>query len=306
MKREFTLDCAGKLLDLNQPRVMGVLNITPDSFYASSRHEDLDDVLRVAEDMLCAGADILDVGGESTSKMVKKYGYADDNERFVGGSSAEMSSDDTASSTQELERVVPVVEALVQRFDCIVSVDTSSAAVMKEVAAVGAGMINDIRALEREGSLVAAQKTGLPVVLMHSLVNHPEPGFVPVYSDVVSEVSAYLSKRVAVCEQAGIDRNKLLIDPGFGGGLFGKTPAYDLSMLKHFEAFHALGLPVLAGMSRKSFIGATLDKEPDSRLAGSLAAAMLAAQSGAHILRVHDVAETADVLKILAAILQAD
>ena len=151
----------------------------------------------------------------------------------------------------------------------------------------------------------AAAETGLPVVLMHSLVDHPEPGFVPSYNDVLSEVADSLSQTVARCEAAGIKKSRLVLDPGFGGGLFGKTPAYDLSMLKHLKRFHDLGLPVLVGFSRKSFIGATLNKSPDQRLAGSLVAAALAVQAGVHILRVHDVPETCDVVHMLEAVAKA-
>ncbi|MGB1270589.1 MAG: dihydropteroate synthase [Endozoicomonas sp.] len=305
MSKDFKLSCAGRILELGKTRVMGVLNVTTDSFYEGSRCTNLDDTLRRAEAMLKAGADLLDVGGESTSKMVQKYGYTNDSERYVGGQSAETVKGDTANCTQELERVVPVVEALVSRFDCIVSVDTSSAPVIREVARAGAGMINDIRALQRDGALEAAVEIELPVILMHSLVNHPDPGFVPHYDDLIAEVTGYLKQRVDVCEKAGIARERLLIDPGFGGGLFGKTPADDLSMLKNFSRFHELNLPILVGMSRKSFIGATLDKDPGGRLPGSLAVALMASQAGVHILRVHDVPETCDVLRMLEAISQA-
>ncbi len=305
MIRRFELNCAGKTLDLGQTRVMGVLNVTPDSFYAGSRCKSLEHTLQRAQDMVNAGADILDVGGESTSKMVKKFGYANDSERYVGGQTAEQIAGDTASCEQELDRVVPVVEALVERFDCVVSVDTSSALVIKETALAGAGMINDIRALQRPGALEAAAATDLPVILMHSLIDHPEPGFVAHYDDLMGEVLAYLNSRIDCCVEAGIEKKRLIVDPGFGGGLFGKTPAYDLSMLKHFEQFHQLDLPILAGMSRKSFIGAILDKDPDERLSGSLAVAVMAAQAGAHILRVHDVAETCDVVRMVEAVRQA-
>ncbi|WP_263081947.1 dihydropteroate synthase [Endozoicomonas sp. Mp262] len=305
MSKGFELNCGGKLLDLSRPRVMGVLNVTPDSFYAGSRCSSLDHTLQRAEDMINSGADILDVGGESTSKMVQRFGYVGDNNRYVGGQLAEQDQADTASCQQELERVIPVVEALAKRFDCVVSVDTSSALAIKEAALAGAGMINDIRALQRPGALDAAAATELPVILMHSLIDHPEPGFVPHYNDVMTEVLDYLKERVQCCEQVGIDKQRLIIDPGFGGGLFGKNPGYDLSMLKHFEGFHELDLPVLAGMSRKSFIGATLNKGPDERLAGSLAVALMAVQAGAHILRVHDVAETCDILRMVEAVRMA-
>ena len=272
------LNCSGKALVLDQPRIMGVLNITPDSFYSSSRCQD--EWLRIAEQMVIDGADILDVGGESTRPG-------------VGGA---------PTSEQELERVLPVVETLSCRFDAVVSVDTSSALVIRETAKAGAGMINDVRALQREGALKAAAETDLPVVLMHSLVDQPEPGFKPEYDDVVISVQDYLQKRITVCQQAGINRSRLIIDPGFGGGMFGKAPAYDLKMLKHFDRFHELDLPVLAGMSRKSFIGAVLGNEAGDRLSGSLAVATLAAYAGAHIIRVHDVAETRDVVKVVNAV----
>ncbi len=278
MSKAFTLNCAGKLLRLNKPRVMGILNITADSFYDKSRVTD--NWLNVAEQMINNGAEILDVGGESTRP---------------GASRA-------PSQEQELERILPVVEGLAKRFDVVISVDTSSALVIKEAVNAGAGMINDVRALHREGALEAAAETAVPVVLMHSLVEQPEPGFVPVYQDVVSEVSQYLAQCIARCEAAGINKERLIVDPGFGGGMFGKTALYDLEMLQGLNRFHQLGLPVLAGMSRKSFIGATLDRDTADRLPGSLAAAMLAAQGGAHILRVHDVKETVDVLRLLQAV----
>ena len=257
---------------------MGILNITPDSFYEKSRCQD--DWLKVAEQMIHDGADILDIGGESTRP---------------GAAGA-------PSQEQELERVLPVIEKLSSRFDVVLSIDTSSPLVITEAVKAGAGIINDVRALNREGALEAAAATDVPIVLMHSLVDQPEQGFTPVYEDVVSEVGSYLMKSVARCEAAGISKDRLVLDPGFGGGMFGKTPKYDLQMLKHYRRFQKLGLPLFAGMSRKSFIGATLNREAEDRLPGSLAAAMLAAQAGANILRVHDVAETVDVLRMLAAV----
>ncbi|MDD7804112.1 MAG: dihydropteroate synthase [Endozoicomonas sp. (ex Botrylloides leachii)] len=304
MSKCFELNCSGKTLNLSSPKIMGILNVTSDSFYAASRCTGIDDTLKRAEVMAAAGAAILDVGGESTSAMVQRYGYKDtkDAARYVGGISAEHDVLDVVSCEQELDRIIPVVEALSQRFDCIISVDTSSAAVIRESALAGAGIINDIRALNRPGALEAVAATDLPVVLMHSLVDHPEAGFIPHYDNLMMEVTDYLKKAVIRCEEAGIQRHRLIIDPGFGGGLFGKTPDYDLSMLKHFKQFHELELPILAGLSRKSFIGAILDKGPEQRLTGSLSAAIIAAQAGAHILRVHDVAETYDVLRVLQAV----
>lgn len=306
MQNNFELNCAGKCINLNRVHIMGVLNITPDSFYENSRCKNLDDTLRKAEMMIQGGATFLDVGGESTSKMVQRYGYQKNDFQYVGAASANKDSTDTASSEQELERIVPAIEALVKRFDTVISVDTSSAAMITESALAGAGMINDIRALYRPGALEAAAATKLPVILMHSLINHPKPGFTPHYDNLMLDVLNYLKKAVSRCEDAGINRQRLMVDPGFGGGLFGKTPAYDLSMLKHFNRFHELGLPILAGMSRKSFIGATLNKEPKDRLPGSLAVALIAVQAGAHILRVHDVTETHDVVRMLEAVNRAN
>ena len=228
-----TMFCAGKTLDFSRPLVMGVLNVTPDSFYARSRYKGLDAVLRGAEAMVNDGVDIFDVGGESTRP----------------GADGEM-----VTPEMELERVLPVVEALSARFDPIISVDTSSALVMKETAKVGAGIINDVRALHREGALEAAAQTGLPVVLMHSLVHPPEQGFEPVYDNVTDTVCSYLLNRVSDCEAAGIDHKRIILDPGFGGGMFGKTPEYDLSLLKNLRQLTELGFPVLAGLSRKSFM----------------------------------------------------
>ncbi len=283
MKKMKTLNCAGKSLTFDRTLVMGVLNITPDSFYESSRYQSLDQVLSTAEQMVRDGVDILDVGGESTRP----------------------GADGTVSSEQELERVVPVVEALRTNFDQVVSVDTSSALVISEASKAGAGMINDVRALLRPGALEAAAATSLPVVLMHSLVEQPETGFVPQYDDVVSKVNEYLLQRVSACETAGITRDRLILDPGFGGGMFGKTPAHDLQLLKHLDRVLALNFPVLAGMSRKSFIGAVLNKPAEQRLSASLAVATLAARAGAQIIRVHDVAETVDAVRMVDAVRNA-
>ncbi|MRI31799.1 dihydropteroate synthase [Endozoicomonas sp. OPT23] len=278
------LDCAGTILTFDQPKVMGILNITPDSFYSGSRYQNLDAVLAKAEEMIAAGVDILDVGGESTRP----------------GANGAVSCD------QELERVLPVVEALKKNFDNIISVDTSSALVITETAKAGAGLINDVRALQREGAMAAMAATDLPVVLMHSLVDQPEPGFVPHYDDVTRDVSDYLLSRIQTCELNGIDQDRIVLDPGFGGGMFGKTPAYDLSLLKHLKRLCDLGYPVLAGMSRKSFIGAVLDKPDAERLSASLAVAVMAAQSGVAIIRVHDVAETVDAIRMVNAVCMAD
>ena len=279
------LDCAGRTLDFSRTRIMGILNITPDSFYSGSRYQDMDTILRVADAMVNDGVDIFDVGGESTRP----------------GADGKV-----VTGEMELERVLPVVEALNTRFDKVISVDTSSALVMTEAAKAGAGIINDVRALHREGALQAAAQTGLPVVLMHSLVDQPEPGFVPCYDDVAREVCQYLLSRVSDCEIAGISKDRIILDPGFGGGMFGKTPKQNLSLLKHLDRLVESGFPVLAGLSRKSFMKVQLDKPAAGLLSGSLAVALMAAQAGARIIRVHDVAETRDVVAMLEAVQQAE
>lgn len=275
------MQCGKHSLDLSHPRVMGILNITPDSFsdggnlYENSRVS-IDRVLKKAEQMLMQGADILDVGGESTRPGA-----------------------DPVSEQEELDRVVPVVEALVSRLGALVSVDTSTASVIIESSRVGAGLINDVRALQREGALAAAAATGLPVCLMHMQGQPSTMQQDPHYLDVVHEVQMFLMARVAACRSAGITENRILLDPGFG---FGKTIAHNLALLQRLSEIKALGFPVLAGLSRKSMLAHLLGRPVNERLAGSLALAMLAAQQGATIIRVHDVAETVDVLHVLSAL----
>lgn len=274
------LQCGNHSLDLSHPRVMGILNITPDSFsdggnlYENSRVS-LDLVLKKAEQMLAQGVDILDVGGESTRPGARPV-----------------------TEQEELDRVIPVIEALVNRLGVLVSVDTSTASVIAESARVGAGMINDVRALQREGALAAAAATGLPICLMHMQGEPSSMQHNPQYQDVVQEVQMFLKSRVTACRAAGIPDNRLLLDPGFG---FGKTLEHNLALLQRLPEIKALGFPVLAGLSRKSMLAHLLGRPVNERLAGSLALAMLAAQQGAAVIRVHDVAETVDVLRILSA-----
>ncbi|WP_406829188.1 dihydropteroate synthase [Microbulbifer sp. ARAS458-1] len=271
------LVCGQRTLDLSRPQIMGILNTTPDSFsdggsYYGDSGLDLDLVLQRAEEMVRDGAAILDIGGEST-----RPGAA------------------PVSEAEELERVVPVVEAIASRLDVVISVDTSTASVMRDSVSAGAGMLNDVRALSRPGALGAAAATGLPVCLMHM---QGQPGTMqanPEYRDVVREVRAYLDERLRACEQAGIAREKILYDPGFG---FGKNDEHNLALLRHLPELAPQGVPILVGLSRKSMIGRLLGREVDQRLAGSLALAVLSAQRGAAIIRVHDVAATADVLKL--------
>ncbi len=270
------LPCGNRVLDLAHTHVMGILNVTPDSFSDGGRFSQLDAALRHAEAMVVAGATLIDVGGESTRPGAR-----------------------IVSPLEELERVAPIVERIARELDVIISVDTSTPAVMRETARLGAGLINDVRSLQRDGALDAAAATGLPVCLMHML---GEPGNMqdsPSYDDLVGEVSGFLAERMAQCAAAGIASEKIILDPGFG---FAKTLQHNLSLFRHMEALHALGRPLLVGVSRKSMIGLALNRPVGERLYGGLALAALAVTKGARILRVHDVAETVDVVRMIAAV----
>ncbi|AYC35013.1 dihydropteroate synthase [Pseudomonas cavernae] len=276
MQHPNRLPCGSRFLDLSHPQVMGILNITPDSFSDGGRFSRLDLALRHAESMVKAGASLIDVGGESTRPGARPV-----------------------SSTEELERVAPVVEAIAAELDVIISVDTSTPAVIREVARLGAGLINDVRSLQRDGALDAAAASGLPVCLMHM---RGEPGTMqqsPHYADLLGEVRNFLTERMAACIAAGIPAGRVILDPGFG---FAKTLEHNLSLFKHLESLHAFGRPLLVGVSRKSMIGQVLGQEVGERLYGSLALAALAVAKGASILRVHDVAETMDVVRMIAAV----
>lgn len=278
------LDCAGLALGLSIPHVMGVLNVTPDSFSDGGRfvesgadNVNLDRALLTVESMITDGATIIDVGGESTRPGAEIVG-----------------------PQQEMDRVLPVVEAIRKRFDVVVSVDTSTPNLMAAAATAGAGMINDVRALQREGALVAARDSGLPICLMHMRGEPQTMQKNPHYEDVVTDVIGYLDSRVKACCEAGIERSRLLLDPGFG---FGKTLQHNLELLDRLDEFKNLKLPLLVGMSRKSMVGLVLGKPVDERLYGSLAVAVMAIAKGAHIVRCHDVEATADVLKMAAAVM---
>ncbi|KPW87476.1 dihydropteroate synthase [Pseudomonas congelans] len=274
------LPCGNRVLDLAHTHVMGILNATPDSFSDGGRYSQLDAALRHAEAMVQAGATLIDVGGESTRPGARPV-----------------------SASEEVERVAPVVEVIARELDVIISVDTSTPEVMLAAAGLGAGLINDVRSLQRPGALEAAASTGLPVCLMHML---GEPGTMqddPHYDDLVGEVCAFLAERMKQCVAAGIGQQQIILDPGFG---FAKTLEHNLSLFKHMEALHALGRPLLVGVSRKSMIGAVLGRTVDQRLSGGLALAALAMAKGARILRVHDVAETADVVRMIAAVESAE
>lgn len=269
-----------RLLDLAKPQIMGILNFTPDSFSDSGKFFSLDKALFQVEKMLNEGANIIDVGGESTRPNAA-----------------------VVTPEEELERVVPVVEAIHNRFDCLISVDSSKAEVFKQAAKVGMDIINDIRALTEPNALETAAELGLPVCLMHMQGNPQTMQQKPEYDDVLEEVADFLNQRIFACMTAGISKEHIILDPGFG---FGKTVKHNYQLLKHFKAFVDSGFPVLAGLSRKSMIGAVLDKPVEQRVVGSVTAALIAVQNGAKILRVHDVAETADMLKIWQATIDSD
>lgn len=270
------LPCGNRVLDLTRPHVMGILNVTPDSFSDGGRFNHLDAALCHAAQMVEAGATLIDVGGESTRPGAR-----------------------VVSPTEELERVAPVVEAIARELDVVISVDTSTPAVMRETARLGAGLINDVRSLQRDGALDAALDTGLPVCLMHM---RGEPGNMqddPRYPDILQEVRGFLEDRIAACASVGIAREKIIIDPGFG---FAKNQAHNLNLFRQMERLLDMGFPLLVGVSRKSMVGRALGREVDGRLYGSLALAALAVSKGASIIRVHDVAETADVVRMIHAV----
>ena len=269
--------CGARRLDLSRPRIMGVLNVTPDSFSDGGQlhrdgRVDTDVLLASAEKMLAEGADILDVGGESTRP----------------GAAA-------VSEAEELDRVVTAVEALAQHCDTIISVDTSTPSVMTESARCGAGLLNDVRGFRRPQALQAAADSGLALCVMHM---QGEPGTMqtaPAYSDVVQDISEFLSLRLADMGAVGIDLDRVVIDPGFG---FGKTAEQNFELLARLEALCKQRQPVLVGLSRKSMISSVLDRPPEQRMVASVALALMAVERGARIVRVHDVAATFDALSM--------
>lgn len=271
------LDCNGRPLTLDRPRVVGILNVTPDSFSDGGLYADLDAAVAHGLAMVAQGADMLDVGGEST-----RPGAAD------------------VSEQDELARVLPVIEALAARTDKPISIDTSKPAVMRAAVAAGAGMINDVYALRREGALDAASALGVPVCIMHMQGEPRGMQDDPHYDDVVGEVHRFLADRLFACELSGIDKRKVLVDPGFG---FGKTLEHNLELLRDLQRFTDLGSGVYAGLSRKSMIGTITGRtEPADRAAGSVAAALIAVQQGAKLVRVHDVQATVDALAVWHAV----
>lgn len=269
------LSCGKHILDLTQPVVMGIVNVTPDSFSDGGKFFARDQAVAHARLMIAEGAAIIDIGGESTRP----------------GATA-------ATLQQELDRVMPVLEILV-REGVIVSVDTQKTEVMREAIRLGAAMINDVNALQAVGAVEVCAAANVAVCLMHKQGAPETMQQAPHYQNVVAEVCDFLQSRTRACESAGIAQERIVIDPGFG---FGKTVEHNFSLLRELNVLAQLGLPVLAGFSRKSSLGAVTGREIGERLAGSLATALIAAQNGAKILRVHDVKETVDVLKVWQAV----
>jgi dihydropteroate synthase len=270
-------------LDLSVPRVMGILNITPDSFSDGGElmqrgRPTLSVIIDRAANMIADGAEFLDVGGESTRPGAAQV-----------------------SEQEELERVIPVIGALASRFACVLSVDTSTSSVIKAAAGAGAGLINDVRALSKPGALSAAAMAGLPVCLMHMQGQPATMQQAPNYQDVLANVCDFLQVRILECEAAGMPRSQLILDPGFG---FGKTLQHNLLLLAQLEKLQRLDLPLLVGVSRKRMLGALTGRSEKERVAAGLAAAVVAIQKGARIIRTHDVGATVDAVKVCRALLE--
>ena len=257
---------------------MAILNVTPDSFSDGGKFTHLDTALKQAEKMVNAGVSFIDIGGESTRPGAPDVGLQ-----------------------QELDRVIPIIEAIHQRFDTWISIDTSKAIVMDEAVNAGADLINDVRALQEPNALEVAAKANVPICLMHMQGQPRTMQSAPTYNELFADVTHFLEERISACQSVGIAKDKLILDPGFG---FGKTLAHNYQLLAELERFHQLGLPILAGMSRKSMIFKLLDVEPQQATSGSLACATIAAMKGAQIIRVHDFEQTMDVVKVCQATLE--
>lgn len=271
------LECAGRVIKLDRPRVVGIVNVTPDSFSDGGEHATTDAAVAQGARLAEEGADVLDVGGESTRPGAVEI-----------------------TLEEELRRVIPVIEQLAKRTSLPVSIDTSKPEVMRAAVAAGAGMINDVYALRRDGALEAVAELGVPVVLMHMQGEPRSMQDAPDYDDVVGDVHRFLAERIFAAEMAGIAKKNIVVDPGFG---FGKRPQHNLTLLAQLQRFAELGVPVMAGLSRKKTIGELTGRDdPHDRIHGSVAAALIAAQRGAKLLRVHDVAATVDALKVWNAI----
>ena len=273
------MNFAGRELDLSRCHVMGILNVTPDSFSDGGRFNSRESALVRARQMVNDGASFIDVGGESTRPGANEV-----------------------STQEELDRVCPVVEAIAKELDTVISVDTSNPVVMAETARLGAGLINDVRALQREGAPEVAAKAGIPVCIMHIQGEPDTMQDDPRYRNVRRDVSSFLTERMRVAEQAGVCADNIILDPGFG---FGKSVEHNYQLLASLEQLHILGHPLLVGVSRKSMLGAVTGRDVNERLPASLAAATISAMKGASILRVHDVRETVDAVRIVTAVKEA-
>jgi len=271
------LKCSSRTLSLARTHVMGVLNVTPDSFSDGGQYTTAELAVRQASLMVEQGASLVDIGGEST-----RPGAAE------------------VSVQEELDRVCPVVERVVKECDAVVSVDTSKPEVMTEVVRLGCGLVNDVRAFSFEGAIDAIKNSDVAICVMHMQGDPSTMQRAPGYDDVVGDVQAYLRQRLSLLMQAGVAQERVVLDPGFG---FGKSLAHNLDLLRDLSSLSGLGCPVLVGLSRKSMIGHILDRDVDGRLYGSVSAAVVAAMNGAKIIRVHDVAETVDALKVVDAVL---
>ena len=265
-------------LNYQQVKVMGIVNVTPDSFSDGGKFIHFDNALTQVDEMVKSGVDIIDIGGESTRPGAKEV-----------------------SEEDELKRVIPLLKAIKEKFSISVSIDTSKALVMEEAIAHGADMINDVRALQNEGCLAVLAKSNVPVCLMHMQGMPRTMQTNPQYDNLITDITTFFNERIIACEQAGIAKSRIILDPGFG---FGKTLKQNYQLLGQLAQFHSLGLPLLSGTSRKSMIGNLLNCDIKERLAGSLTTAIIAMQQGAKIIRVHDVKETVDALKILQAVAQ--
>ncbi|WP_288993168.1 dihydropteroate synthase [uncultured Marinobacter sp.] len=273
------INFAGRVLDMSGCHVMGILNVTPDSFSDGGRYNTVEIALARAREMVADGAAFIDVGGESTRPGATPV-----------------------SVEEELERVCPVVEAIARDLDVVVSVDTSSPQVMAEVVKLGAGMINDVRALQRDGAPEVVASAGVPVCVMHIQGEPDTMQDDPRYRSVRREVSSFLTERMRVIEKAGVRPDNIILDPGFG---FGKSPQHNLQLLASLEQLQLLGHPILVGMSRKSMLGHITGRDVSERLPASLAAATISAMKGASIIRVHDVRETVDAVRVVTAVKEA-
>lgn len=271
-----SLDCAGKALDISRTVIMGVINVTPDSFSDGGKFSSLDNAIKQAELFVDQGVDIIDIGGESTKPNAQPV-----------------------SLDEELGRVIPIIEALSQRIDKPISIDTYKPEVMSRAVDAGAGLINDVYGLRKKGALEAAKKANVPVCIMHMLNDPTTMQQAPQYDNIIAHIIEFLQERIDACENAGISRDKIWVDPGFG---FGKTLEHNIALLNNLDKFSVLNVPVLAGLSRKSMIGQLLGLDVDDREYASIALALMSVQAGAKIVRVHDVKGTHDAIRMYEAV----